>query len=131
MRSRGAGRRLLDTGDWVALPPGARLTEEGARPEALWFVAAGEVEIVRGGAPVAVCRAGNFVGEMAMLEEGAPASATAVARGPVRAWRLPYAKLARLATAQPDAHGALHGAIARDMRGKIVGAPPAAPEPAE
>ena len=120
LASRGAARRLLDTGDWVDLAPGTRLTEEGARPEALHFLVSGQVDILRLGHRLAGCGAGTFVGEMALLESDGVASATSVVTEPARAWRLPYAKLERMQTAQPEAHGALQAAIARDMRLKIV-----------
>ena len=118
--SHGTGRRLLDTGDWVELPAGTVLTEEGRRPEALWYVVSGDVEIRHRGLPLGRCAPGSFVGEMALMEPDAPASATATTAGPVRAWRLPYEKLQRLPRVQPDAWEALHAAMARDMRLKLI-----------
>ena len=113
-------RRFLDTGDRVDLAPGETLTREDARPAALLFLASGAAEVHSGGRSVGMLRAGSFVGEMALLEAGGTASASVVVREPVRAWRLPYGKLARMESAQPEAWGAMNTAIARDMRAKIV-----------
>lgn len=121
LRLSGAeARRLVDEGSWVDLAPGTSLTEEGVRPDALWFLVSGEVDILRLGAPVARCGRGNFVGEMAMLEDEAVASATSVVRSPTRALRLPYDALAALERRDMRVFGALQAAIARDMRLKLV-----------
>lgn len=120
--SPGRKRRLLDTGDWVDLPVGRVLTEAGTRPEALYFLASGRAEVRRDGARIAICGPGDFVGELALIEDGATASADVVVARPARAWRLPYDKLDRLDQAQPEAFGALGTAIARGMRAKIVSA---------
>lgn len=113
-------RRLLGHGTWVDLASGERLTEEGQRPAALWFLLSGEVDIQRLGEQVARCGRGNFVGEMAMLEDEAVASATSIVRSAGRAWRLDYESIAPLEKSDPRAFGALQGAIARDMRLKLV-----------
>lgn len=113
-------RPLTAAGAWIALAEGEHLTDEGARPEALLFIAGGEVDVLRLGERVARVGRGNFVGEMAMLEDDAVASATSVARTPVRAFCLPYDALPALEQAAPRAYGALQGAIARDLRLKIV-----------
>ena len=113
-------RPLVAAGDWIAVPEGAHLTDEGARPEALLFLVEGDVDVLRLGERVARVGRGNFVGEMAMLEADAVASATSVVRVAVRAFCLPYDALPALEQAAPRAFGALQGAIARDLRLKIV-----------
>jgi len=118
--SPGEIRGLLDAGAWVDLPDGSVLTEEGVRPAALHFVAAGEVAVLRAGHAVARVGPGSFVGEMALLTADAGASACTEARGPVRAWRLPTAAFERLEARRPTVFAALQAAIARDMRAKIL-----------
>ena len=120
--SPGRARRLLDAGAWVDLPVGRVLTVAGERPEALYFLAAGGAEVRRDGAAIALCRPGDFVGELALIEDGATASADVVVARPARAWRLPYDRIGRLEESQPEAFGALNTAIARGMRAKIVSA---------
>ena len=120
--SPGRKRRLLDCGDWVDLPVGRVLTVAGTRPEAVYFLASGRAEVRRDGAAIATCGPGDFVGELALIEDGATASADVVVARPARAWRLPYDRIGELERAQPEAFGALNTAIARGMRAKIVGA---------
>ncbi len=118
--SPGTARRFLDTGDWVDLAPGETLTREGEWPEALHFLAAGQADVLQGGARVAGCGPGSFVGEMALLHEDATAAATVTMAEAGRAWRIGYDKLERMELSQPQAWAALNTAISRDMRGKIV-----------
>lgn len=113
-------RRFLDTGDWCDLAPGTRLTTQGLRPAALYFIASGEAAVEVGGRVVGTISAGGFVGEMALLEPEATASATVLVTAPSRAWRLAYAKLAHMEAAQPEAWGAMNTAIARDLRRKVL-----------
>jgi CRP-like cAMP-binding protein len=113
-------RPVLAAGAWVTVAEDTHLTEEGARPEALMFIVEGEVDVLRLGERVARVGRGNFIGEMALLEADAVASATSVSRSPVRAFCLPYAALPGLEQAAPRVYGALQGAIARDLRLKIV-----------
>jgi hypothetical protein len=120
--SPGRKRRLLDAGTWVDLPVGRVLTVAGERPEAVYFLTAGSAEVRRAGVAIARCGPGDFVGELALIEEGATASADVVVARTARAWRLPYARIGRLEQTQPEAFGALNTAIARGMRAKIVSA---------
>lgn len=118
--SPGLARRFLDTGDWRDLPAGALLTVEGTRPEALSFLAAGSAEILSGARRLAVAEPGAFIGEMALLDPAATASATARMLTPGRVWQVPYDKVARMEQAQPEAYAALGAAITRDLRDKIL-----------
>jgi CRP-like cAMP-binding protein len=113
-------RPLVAAGGWVAVPEGDHLTDEGARPEALMFIVEGDVDVLRLGERVARVGRGNFIGEMAVLEVDAVASATSVARTAVRAFYLAYDALPTLEQSAPRAFGALQGAISRDLRLKIV-----------
>lgn len=120
LTSNGMARRLLDTGAWVDVPAGTVLTEEGLRPEFLWYISSGHVTVQRLGTRIAQCGPGNFIGEMALLEDGSVASATSITEQPLRAWTLSYDKLQPLERAQPEAYAALYSAFARDMRLKLI-----------
>ena len=66
---------------------GAVLLREGDSGESLLLITAGEVTVSRGGNPLASLRAGEAIGEMALLDP-APRSATATAKGAVTALEL-------------------------------------------
>jgi len=99
-------RRLLDMGEWRDLEPGAELTEQGEPAASLYFLVSGEVDILVDGVVVALCEEDSFVGEISVLSRG-PASATARARSPVRAWSVD-AEVLRVATRR---HGELDQAL--------------------
>lgn len=114
-----AQRRILDLGRWEDLGDGAVLTTEGVRPNHLTYVAEGRVAIDAGGARVATCGPGRYVGEMSVFDAG-PASATATVEGRARVWRLPVAALDALSARQPAHAAVIEAGIARDMRRKIL-----------
>lgn len=115
----GEARRLLDRGEWLDLPDSAVLTSEGKRPDHLYYLARGEAVISVGRRRVARCRAGQYVGEMSVLDQS-PASADALTDGPARVWRISRRTLDRLAVRRPKIHAVIEAGIARDMRAKIV-----------
>ncbi len=60
-------RRLLNIATTRSLDVGATLTQEGEKVKELMYIASGVVTIERGGAVVAACGAGDYVGEMSFL----------------------------------------------------------------
>ncbi|RSK47581.1 Crp/Fnr family transcriptional regulator [Hymenobacter rigui] len=71
----------------VAFRAGEAIFEKGDLGASLFIVHSGEVVIFNGAQHLATFRAGNFFGELALLD-AEPRSAAAVARGPVVALRL-------------------------------------------
>lgn len=96
----------------------ARLVREGQRPELLYFILAGEVDVVRGGRQVARLGPGNFVAEMSMLT-GEATSADAVARGSVDYIAWPAAKLERLQQDNPALWSRLQSVLGHDLVEKL------------
>jgi signal transduction histidine kinase len=99
--------------DWIAaasavddVAPGAMLAEEGAEGDALFVIAAGELEVVKrsrsADVPIARLGPGEIVGEMAVLE-GAPRSATIRAVQPSRIIRIGRAVVLELVGSRPSA----------------------------
>ena len=80
-------KRLLEFSTIRDVPAGTTLTTEGESVTELIFVASGVAVVEPGGAVVAACESGDYVGEMSFLT-GKPASATARAVKPVRVNRL-------------------------------------------
>jgi CRP-like cAMP-binding protein len=66
------------------MPAGSVLAVEGAPGESFYLLLEGQVEITRAGEPVARLGAGEFLGEIALVD-GRPRTATAVAASDVRA----------------------------------------------
>jgi len=63
---------------------GEAVFQEGEPADAMYVVLEGEVDVVRKGQVIETVGPGGIVGEMALIEQEAPRSATAVARSPVR-----------------------------------------------
>jgi CRP-like cAMP-binding protein len=82
-------------------PAGETLTKEGERGDELMIVLEGEVEIRHGGRVVAGLTAGDYLGEVALLEDDARRSATAVARTAVVLAFLSRHDFANLCSAVP------------------------------
>ena len=69
--------------DEIDLPAGKVLTEEGKSGGEFFIVLSGEAEVRRGGKMVDSIGAGDFFGEIALLDNG-PRTATVVAKTPMR-----------------------------------------------
>lgn len=98
--------RLAGMVEPVRLEEGEALLREGEPGDALYVVASGELEVVRGNGadevPLALVGPGSVQGEMALLE-GLPRNATVRALGDVEALRLPRAALFELLATRPEA----------------------------
>jgi hypothetical protein len=116
--SAGDTRALLDKGAWRSLARGEVLTREGQRPEALTYLSTGAAAITVADRTVALCGAGRYVGEMALIDDS-EASATAVVEAPARVWQITAATLSDLRDRRPTLAAVIDAGIARDMRAKI------------
>jgi CRP/FNR family cyclic AMP-dependent transcriptional regulator len=76
-------RRVLRATEEYLYMDGSTIVREGATNEQLFVILDGSVRITRGGRPVARMSAGDFFGEISLLD-GGPRTATVVADGPVR-----------------------------------------------
>jgi len=125
----GLFRRLMRLGDEIRAGRPVTLTEEGARPGALWFLASGRARLVKGG------RAGwlegpCFVGEVSWLT-GSPASAEVSALPGAVLIRWERAELRRAVRRSVRLETALEAAIAVDMARKVTLGRPSLDEEAE
>ena len=71
---------------------GAQLVCEGERPQALYFLLAGEVRVHRGARELTRLSAGNFIAEMSLLT-GETATADVTAAGEIELMRWPVERL--------------------------------------
>lgn len=102
---------VLEAADETGLSPGAELFAEGDPADALYLVLDGELDVLKqgeDGEPRALARVGpgGVLGELGLLDEAAPRSASARARGRgARLLRLPAdAFRAQLARGAPHAY---------------------------
>lgn len=95
-----------------------RLVREGTKPEALYFVRSGEVEIQHAGRVVARVGPGGFVAEMSLLT-GEPTSADAWARDTVEYVSWPAANLERLRRDNPVFWTRLQSVLGHDLVEKL------------
>lgn len=83
--------------------PGTQLIEQGKSDNHILFILIGEVVIVINGQEVAYRKAGQQVGEMALLSVGALRSASVIARDTVVTARVTEADFTAVAAAHPEA----------------------------
>ena len=74
---------LARTADVVDVPAGRNVIREGERGREFFAIAEGEVEISKGGVPIAIERTGDFFGEIALLHD-VPRTATVTTTAPSR-----------------------------------------------
>ena len=99
--------RIARAGEVETFHAGEVVVTEGSLGDALYLVLTGEVEVSKAGHPLARLAAGNFFGEMALVEP-APRSATVTAAAPSTfLFRLPYLELQQLLRHDPRAGSAL------------------------
>lgn len=113
----GQFRRLMKAANWATAGGDTKLTLEGKRPDALFFVLDGTITISKAGRRFTVA-AGVFIGEIAWLL-GTPATATVeVSRG-ARYVEWDAAHLRTLLTRSPDLRIAFESMLNRDLAGKL------------
>ena len=96
----------------------AQLVREGTRPEALYFLLAGEVAVRSKGRELARLGSGSFVAEMSLLT-GERTTADVWALGTVEYLAWPAATLARLRTRNPMLWSKIQSVLGHDLVEKI------------
>jgi CRP-like cAMP-binding protein len=112
-------RRLIKSGRWATAEPGMALAKEGEVVPDLAFIASGEVAITVSGQTVGECGPGSFVGEISFTT-GGPATATAVARSPVRYLAFRRDLLTKLVHGNSEIGRAMELAFRHGLREKLV-----------
>jgi CRP-like cAMP-binding protein len=110
-RRRPLARALVERVSLAELAPDDVLIEEGAADNDLYFVLAGRVAVLVGSSEVGTCKAGQHVGEVALLDPTAPRSATVVAREQTVVAKLSEPDFNALAAAHPGVWPALAGSL--------------------
>jgi CRP/FNR family cyclic AMP-dependent transcriptional regulator len=99
----------------IEVRAGTVLTHEGAREGFFFIVVEGTVRIERGGSVVTTIGAGEFFGEIALLD-GGPRTASAVAQTPCRLLSMTYQMFHELLDASPEIQTAILEAVGRRVR---------------
>ncbi len=107
----------------------AALTANRQKPQALYFMLAGEVCVTAGGRELARLHRGTFVGEMSLLT-GEVATADTVAQGRIEVQAWPMAVLQNLRVRNPQLWTRVQSALGHDIVEKIQAAAKQVPQPA-
>jgi CRP/FNR family transcriptional regulator, cyclic AMP receptor protein len=98
--------------DDLEVPAGQVLCKEGDTGQEFFVIVEGEIDITKGGKLVAQRDGGEFVGEIALLEN-VPRTATVTATTPLRLFVLTRQDFRRLVDANPSVEQKIMRALAR------------------
>jgi CRP-like cAMP-binding protein len=108
-------RRLLKAMHEYEYPAGETVVREGVHGQTLFVVLEGKARVSRRGRTVGRVGAGDFFGEIAVLDRG-PRTASVVAETPLRCWALHREELRDLVKAEPALGWALLESLASRLR---------------
>jgi CRP/FNR family transcriptional regulator, cyclic AMP receptor protein len=108
-------RRVAGLAGQQRFAEGTQIVREGARGETFYLILDGKATVERRGAAPLDLEAGDFFGEMALLD-GGPRSATVTARTPVLVMRLSRRPFAKLLAKEPEVAAAMLRELARRLR---------------
>jgi CRP/FNR family transcriptional regulator, cyclic AMP receptor protein len=112
--SRKQLRRISSLMTRIDRPAGQVFTAEGQRGSEFFIVLEGEVEVRQGDRVVATRRTGDYVGEVAVLDER-PRTATVVATTPVSVEVLSRGEFVSLLAEVPELSGQIMATMARRL----------------
>jgi len=122
-------RALLRVATWRNAEPGTELTRRGEPVSHLMFLISGQARVLVEGKSVGTCSAGSLVGEISILR-GGPATATVVAREPVRYLALERGALEKLMKSHSEIDQAINHCNQKNLEMKLVRMNKAAMRPA-
>ena len=112
--SRKELEQLARHADDLEVEAGTTLTREGERGREFFVILEGEVDITRGGSQLGTMRPGDFIGEIALIED-IPRTATATAKTPVRFFVLSAQGFRSVVDEFPDVERRVLRALARRL----------------
>jgi CRP/FNR family transcriptional regulator, cyclic AMP receptor protein len=104
--------QLARVSEDMEIPQGQVLTKEGQIGHEFFVIVEGETEVTKNGKPVAKRGGGDFVGEIALVEE-VPRTATVTAKTPLRVFVLTSTDFHYLLEENPKVQGKVMRALAR------------------
>ena len=112
-------RRLLRIGLWLDAGPDTELTRQGELVPYLVFLKSGQVNVLVDGKAVGCCADGSLIGEIS-IRTGEPATATAVAKLPIRYLALERKALNRLMKSDSEIAHAIDVGNRQSLEGKLI-----------
>jgi CRP-like cAMP-binding protein len=101
--------------DEMAVEADAVIVEEGTDGEGFYLIVSGEADVSRGGRTVATVAAGQYFGELSLLDD-APRNATVTARTPMTLLRLRRREFSAVLDSWPGVAHKLLQQMARRLR---------------
>ena len=115
----GVGREGLDEmvriADEIDVPAGTALTHEGRHEGYFFVIVSGTVRIELGGRTINTIGAGDFLGEIALLD-GGPRTATATTVSPCRLLSMTHQRFHQLLDTSPPIRTAVLEAVGQRLR---------------
>ncbi|MBK8083642.1 MAG: cyclic nucleotide-binding domain-containing protein [Devosia sp.] len=116
---RQALKRLLALAQPLRIGTGEALIREGQPVESVLYIADGVAQISSADRLIAICRPGDYLGEMSFLT-GSAASATVTAVSPIRALAFDQRRLHQAIEADVSIRRAMEAGLNRNLVGKLV-----------
>jgi CRP-like cAMP-binding protein len=104
--------QLARVSEDMEIPQGQVLCREGELGHEFFVIVEGETEVTKNGKPVAQRGGGDFIGEIALVEE-TPRTATVTAKTPLRVFVLTSKDFHHLLEEHPKVQGKVMRALAR------------------
>ena len=106
----------------IDVPAETALTHEGRHEGYFFVIVSGTVRIERGGRRVNTMGAGEFLGEIALLDDG-PRTATATTETPCRLLSMTHDRFDRLLETSPSVRSAVLESVGQRLRAMDADAP--------
>jgi CRP/FNR family transcriptional regulator, cyclic AMP receptor protein len=110
--------RIAHAGEVESYNAAEEIVQDGSLGDALFLILSGQVAVHRGAQTFATLSAGDFFGEMSLVEP-APRSATVTAMQPTFTFRLPHDALRALLGEDPHAANVLLVQIVRTLSNRL------------
>ncbi len=101
--------------DEIDVPAGTALTHEGRHEGYFFVIVSGTVRIERAGWTINTIGAGDFLGEIALLD-GGPRTATATTESPCRLLSMTHQRFHQLLDTSPSVRAAILEAVGQRLR---------------
>lgn len=111
-------QRIAQAGEIETFREGELIVEDGTPSDALYLILSGRVEVVKGARSLSTLEAGEFFGEMSLVEP-VPRSASVLAAENSFLFRLPYFELQNLLESDPHAFNAMFVMLVRTLSERL------------